>query len=148
MDKAKYLIDLANFRLARWTDRRKHEWAISAGLWVALGGVALSGKIAKIDQTYLAIMLVAFILAHAIFWVRFNLTRNQRDLREAFNYISQAHATLQIESPPGPPEDSSIKKWVKKCCPKLEFLAEAPCLFQILISLLVAVFVFLNHGAS
>jgi serine/threonine-protein kinase RsbT len=37
-DEAKHLIELANFRLARWIDRRKHEWTISAGIWVALGG--------------------------------------------------------------------------------------------------------------
>ena len=82
-------IDLANFRLTRWTDRRKHEWAVSVALWVGLVGAALSGKIA-----------IPVSSVHAALWVRFNWTRNQDDLREAFNYLAEAHKALKLDALP------------------------------------------------
>src|ERR1700730_2616594 len=94
IDEAKQLIELANFRLARWTDRRKHEWTISAGIWVALGGAGLSGKIVNVPLPALAAILLAFVIAHAFLWVGFNLVRNRRDLTAAFDYIAQAHSRL------------------------------------------------------
>jgi len=139
----KQIIDLANFRLSRWMDRRKHEWTISAGLWVGLGATALSGKI-RVCPTALAALLIAFVFAHAVFWVRYNWTRNQADLREAFNYVGQAHDRLLIGTPPCPP-DSSAQKWLHKHCSRLEFIAAPPCLFEMLISAFVAFFVFLNR---
>jgi hypothetical protein len=113
MERAQRLIELANFRLARWTDRRKHEWTVSAALWIALAGAAASGKIRITtypENAHLAAALFLFVLAHAVFWVRFNLTRNQSDLKEAFKYVAQAHEALLINAPP-PPPDSSFQRW-------------------------------------
>jgi hypothetical protein len=92
-------IDLANFRLTRWTDRRNHEWAVSVALWVGLVGAALSGKIA-IPVSLLASGLFVFVAVHAALWVRFNWTRNQDDLREAFNYLGEAHKALKLDALP------------------------------------------------
>lgn len=145
MDRAQRLIELANFRLARWSDRRKHEWAVSAVLWIALAGGAASGKISittSAQKVPLAMMLFVLVLGHAILWVRFNFARNQHDLKAAFQYIAQAHEDLLINSAPASP-DSQTQIWVKNRFPGFEFIVQPPCLFQILISILVAGFFFL-----
>jgi hypothetical protein len=136
-------VDLANFRLTRWTDRRKHEWGVSVALWVGLVGAALSGKIA-IPVSLLASGLFVFVAVHAALWVRFNWTRNQDDLREAFNYLGEAHKALKLDALP-PARESGTQIWMRQNCPALEFLVVPPCLFQIVISILAAAIVLLNR---
>jgi hypothetical protein len=118
---------------------------VSVALWVALGAGAATGKINVSDghEIWLKIGLFVFVLGHAVFWVRYNWTRNQRDLIKAFDYLKDVHIRLSIKDLP-PPPDSRLQKWLHKNCRCLEFLVAPPCVFEILISVLVTFFVFMN----
>lgn len=144
---AKLIVDLANFRLNRWMDRRKHEWTITVALWASLAGIALSGKVQP-STPMLAVLLIIFVLLHSI-WVGYNWFSNMADLRAAFGYIGQVHHLLLINSLPSAPDTNCLQQWLRCHIGFLEFIAAPPCFFEVAVSIVVAIFVFLNlrHGA-
>jgi hypothetical protein len=95
------LTKIAEFRLARWTNRRQIEWKTSASVWAFL--VAVSSLIAteRMNPSVwaLGVLLVAVVAFH-FWWVHQNWRRNQEDIKAAFDYFEEVHSLASTRQPP------------------------------------------------
>ena len=71
-ERVKALMNLANFRFARWQERRSYQWKMSLALWAALtfaAGYVAAHEVAmsKSDLLWVAFGLVVVVLGHAWF---------------------------------------------------------------------------------
>jgi hypothetical protein len=95
------LTKMAEFRLARWTNRRQIEWKISASVWTFLAAISSAIVIAhlKVSPWALAILLGFVILIH-FWWVHQNWSRNQEDIKAAFDYFEEVHGVASYRPLP------------------------------------------------
>lgn len=132
--KAASLYKLAQFRAARWANRRQVEWKVSAGVWAAL--VAASSAILikgiKFPGPFLFAALFILVLLHG-WWVYQNWKNNTFDTHQAFQYLSELHVMVSSRPVPEPPK-------------KTFNLDAVPLIEWGITALLSAVIVFLNYG--
>lgn len=142
-ERVKGLMSLADFRLARWKERRSYQWKMSLALWAALAfavGYLAINKIAisKNEILLVALGLGAVVLGHAWFWVRTNWISAEMDIRTAFHFAEQAERIL-LPSSPVKMEDRLDPDEFERSHGRLKFLRRGVCQAQIFASVLLAV---------
>ena len=94
-ERADVLMQIANFRLDRWKNRREHEWRISAALWALLAAAIYK------DIPFPLSWVIVVIVLHAI-WAFLNWRSNQRDIEKAFKSVEDSERLLGQNPDPLP----------------------------------------------
>jgi hypothetical protein len=134
MDKKQFdaIMKLADFRFAIREARRKHEWQVSLGLWVGMGAAMVSLK-GWVPVPVLTLVLPAIIIGHALFWVRWNWMRGERDSRLVYYYIKKAEWMVFRDVPKPRRQHFARYEYL------YGFLLNGPSLFQVLATTVLAI---------
>jgi hypothetical protein len=143
------LMKLADFRFARWRDRRKYEWRTSAGLWAVLAAAVIYLKPNSYEALIVVgVLLIVAVLGHAWFWVRLNWVSGEMDIRTAFYFAEHAEAQV-LQDTPNPGKRLNAKEFEKEHG-GWEFMGRGVCQFQVAATGLLActLFAVLAFGIS
>lgn len=139
-DRFDALMELADFRFKRVTNRRQFEWKVTVGIWAVLAAGIVSSKAQSqpLTQHQLIFPLIALVFGHAFLWVGSHWVRSTADLKFAFYYAERAETRLlpnsgiNVRDRPKRPEELP-------CCERLfGFLRGTGVWFQIGATALLA----------
>lgn len=137
------LMRLADFRFARWRERRTYEWKISMALWALL--VAASAYLKTNGFTFplswTAFALGVIVVGHAWFWVRTNWISAEMDIRTAFHFAEHAEKILLPSSPV--PKQRLDPDQFERSHGGFQFLHRGVCQAQVFTTAVLAVSLFL-----
>jgi len=159
-DRFDATMKLVEFRLARISSRRQHEWKVTVGLWAILAAWIFKSKA---DHPFIFwLVLICIVLVH-IWWIRMHWVRSTQDAKIAFTYQDDAAKLIY----PTPKEEvrkfyfyeerklsgcekrlhslcETMARFYKKreisdCEKRLGFLCEGVCWVQVLTTVVLAI---------
>jgi hypothetical protein len=137
------LMKLADFRIVRIADRRRHEWTVTVGLWAVLAAGILKPVFGPSME--LCVLLGFIVAAHATLWVRPHWVRSKQDADFAFAYQDQARQLLDPEAPP-PRAFPAIED--QRGRRDFDFLDQAMCQAQIVATATLAAAVWVINAST